>query len=116
MLATLTRLVSVDFEVIGAVSDCEALLREVRRLQPDVVVLDIFMPVMDGFAAGREIKREFPQTRLIYVTLDPEPGLNAQALRIGASALVPKASAVTQLPDAIRKAMADSATRRPPCP
>jgi len=108
MLATLTRLVSVHFEVVGAVRDAVAVLREARRLHPDVVVLEIFMPVIDGFAVGRQIKREFPHTRLIYVTLDPDPRLNAEAMRIGAFALVPKASAVRQLPDAIRRAMAET--------
>jgi|SRR5678816_3566249 len=107
MLATLARLVGIDCDVIGTVTNGEALVRETRRLQPDLVVVDIFMPAMDGFAAGRQIKLQFPQTRLIYVTLDPEPALNAEAIRVGAFALVSKESAVTQLPDAIRRAMAD---------
>jgi DNA-binding NarL/FixJ family response regulator len=107
MLATLARLVGIDCDVIGTVTDGEALVRETRRLQPDLVVVDIFMPVMDGFAAGRQVKLEFPHIQLIYVTLDPEPRLNAEAIRIGAFALVSKESAVTQLPDAIRRAMAD---------
>jgi len=106
MLATLARLVGVDCDVIGTVTDGEALMRETLRLQPDLVVVDIFMPVMDGFAAGRQIKFQFPQVRLIYVTLDPEPSLNAEAIRIGAFALVSKALAVTQLPEVIRRAMA----------
>jgi len=59
------------------------------------------MPVMDGFAAGRQLKVEFPETRFIYITLGPAPALIAEAMRIGASALVAKESAARQLLDAI---------------
>ena len=108
MLSTIARLARTECDVIGTVSDGEALLREVRRLRPDLVILDIFMPVMDGFAAGRQIKDEFPQTRLIYVTLQPEHALMAEAIRIGASALLPKATAGSHLLGVIRKTMADA--------
>jgi DNA-binding NarL/FixJ family response regulator len=102
MLATIARLVSDDCDVIGTVADGEALLREAHRLKPDLIILDIFMPVMDGFAAGRRIKAEFPQTPFIYMTLDPDPALHAEANRIGASAFVAKECAVTQLIEAVR--------------
>jgi len=64
---------------------------------------------MDGFAAGRQIRAEFPRTRLIYVTLRPDQGLMAEASRIGASALIAKASVGSHLAAAIRKTMADKA-------
>jgi DNA-binding NarL/FixJ family response regulator len=62
------------------------------------------MPGMDGFAAGRQIKFEFPQTRLIFVTFDPDPALIEEAIRIGACALVAKETAGKHLLDAIRTA------------
>ena len=108
MLSALARLVRNECDVVGTARDGDALLREVRQLQPDLVILDIFMPEIDGFAAGRQIRQEFPQTRLIYVTLQPDQGLLAEAIRIGASALVPKASAGSRLLGAIRKTMADA--------
>jgi len=109
MLSTLAQLARNECDVVGTACDGETLLREVRQLQPDLVILDIFMPEIDGFAAGRQIRQEFPQTRLIYVTLQPDQGLLAEAIRIGASALVPKASAGSHLAAAIRKTMADKA-------
>ena len=101
MLSTIARLVGDDCDVIGTVADGEELLREAHRLNPDLIILDIFMPVMDGFAAGRQLKVEFPQTRFIYITFDPDPALIAEAVRIGASAVVPKESAGKQLIQAI---------------
>jgi DNA-binding NarL/FixJ family response regulator len=109
MLSALARLARGECDVIGTASNGEALLHDVRQLRPDLVILDIFMPEMDGFAAGRLIRDEFPQTRLIYVTLQPDPGLMAEATRIGASALVAKALAGSHLAGAIRKTMADKA-------
>lgn len=103
VLSAIARLVGEDCDVIGTAADGEALLSEARRLRPDLVILDIFMPVMDGFAAGRQLKAEFPQTRIIYVTFAPDPALVEEAIRIGASALVAKETAGTQLLDAIRK-------------
>jgi DNA-binding NarL/FixJ family response regulator len=101
MLSTIARLVGQDCDVVGTAADGDALLREARRLKPDLIILDIFMPVMDGFAAGRQLKVEFPQTRFIYITFDPDPALIAEAVRIGASAVVPKESAGKQLIQAI---------------
>lgn len=104
MLSTIARLVGDHCDVIGTAADGEALLREAHRLNPDLIILDIFMPVLDGFAAGRRIKAELPQIPFIYITLDPDPALIAEATRIGASALVAKESAAKLLIDAARRA------------
>ena len=64
------------------------------------------MPVLDGFAAGRTIKRELPATRLIYVTGNTDPAFVTEALQVGASALVHKTSGGRELLDVIRRAMA----------
>src|SRR4051794_11597339 len=97
MLAALSRLVGSECDVVGTVADGAAALRAAHRLTPDVVILDIFMPVMDGFTAGRQLKIELPQTRMIYVTGDPDEGSREDARRIGASALIAKASVGTRL-------------------
>jgi DNA-binding NarL/FixJ family response regulator len=112
MLSALARLARSECDVIGTARDGETLLQEVRELHPDLVILDIFMPEMDGFAAGRRIMNEFPQTRLIYVTLQPDQSLIAEATRIGASALVAKASMGRSLAGAIRRTMGGNAGNR----
>ena len=112
MLSALARLARSECDVIGTACDGETLLHGVREFHPDLVILDIFMPEMDGFAAGRRIMDEFPETRLIYVTLQPDQSLMAEATRIGASALVAKASIGKNLAGAIRKTMSGNARHR----
>src|SRR3954469_8628897 len=105
MRAALARLVRTDCDVVGTVADGDVLVAEARRLKPDVVISDLFMPTLDGFAAGRQIKRELPATRLIYVTGHADSAFIAEALQIGAFALVPKMSAGRGLLQVIREAM-----------
>jgi DNA-binding NarL/FixJ family response regulator len=107
MVEALARVVSDECDVVGTVADGEALLREARRLTPDVVILDIFMPVMNGFAAGRQLKIDLPLIGVIFVTAQPDEASREVAIRIAASALIAKASVGTGLLHAIRKAMAD---------
>ena len=97
MRAALARLVSTEFDVVATVADGDILVTEARRLRPDVVISDLFMPTLDGFAAGRQIKLEFPATRLIYVTGRADPEFVAEALQIGAFALLAKMSAGREL-------------------
>jgi len=106
MRQALARVVSDECDVIGMVADGEAAIREARRFSPDVVILDIFMPLMNGFAVGRQIKIDLPDTCVIYVTAQPDVAVREDAHRVGASALIAKASVGTRLLDAIRTAMA----------
>jgi CheY-like chemotaxis protein len=78
---------------------------EAERLKPDVIVLDIAMPLSNGLDAGREVKRFLPRTRLVYLTMSEDPDLAAEAFRIGASAFLLKSSAASELIVAIRAAM-----------
>jgi CheY-like chemotaxis protein len=113
MRAALARLVRTECDVVGTVADGDILAAEARRLEPDVVVSDLFMPTLDGFAAGRQIKIESPATRLIYVTGHSDSAFVAEALQIGAFALVPKISAGRELLQVIREAMAHEPGRAP---
>src|SRR4051794_9206334 len=112
MRAALARLVATQHDVVGTVADGDILVTEARRLRPDVVISDLFMPTLDGFAAGRLIKRELPATRLIYVTGHADPDFVAEALQIGAFALVPKMSAGSELLAVIRRAIAEPIASR----
>ena len=105
MREALARLVRTECDVVGMVADGDVLVTEARRLRPDVVISDLFMPTLDGFAAGRQIKRELPATRLIYVTGHSDSAFVAEALQIGAFALVAKISAGRELLQVLRQAM-----------
>jgi DNA-binding NarL/FixJ family response regulator len=105
LLDAFKALLESEFEVVGAVTDGRALLAECARFNPDVVVLDIAMPLLNGLDAGRQIKSERRSVKLIYLTMNPEPRFAAEALRLGASGYVLKSSAATELKQAIREAL-----------
>jgi DNA-binding NarL/FixJ family response regulator len=105
LLDAFKALLDSEFDVVGAVTDGRALVTECARLDPDVVVLDISMPLLNGLDAGRQIKSERRSVKLIYLTMNPEPRLAAEALKLGASGYLLKSSAATELKQAIREAL-----------
>jgi DNA-binding NarL/FixJ family response regulator len=98
-------LLAPNCDVVGAVGDGRAALAAARDLKPDVVVLDIAMPGLNGLDAARQIKREWPQIKLIFLTLNEDPDLVAEAFRCGASAYLLKSSAASELRQAIQDAL-----------
>jgi DNA-binding NarL/FixJ family response regulator len=100
-----TKLLEPECEVVGTVRDGRALLPLARDLQPDVIVLDIGMPLLNGLDAGRQLKRSMPGVKLIFMTMNEDPDLTTEALRIGASGYILKSSAASELSEAIRAAV-----------
>jgi DNA-binding NarL/FixJ family response regulator len=98
-------LLEPEFEVIATASDGLALVDQVQKLKPDVVVADIGMPLMNGLEAGRIIKSKLPAVKIIYLTMNHDDDTLDEAFRIGASAYVFKESAYSELRDAIRKCL-----------
>jgi SARP family transcriptional regulator, regulator of embCAB operon len=88
-------------ELVGEAADGEQALAAVERLLPDIVILDIRMPRVDGIAATRQIKARWPNIRVIAHSLAEE--LRAAALAAGADAFVPKGAPVRELLDALRE-------------
>jgi DNA-binding NarL/FixJ family response regulator len=88
-------------EVVGTVNDGLALLEAGAKLQPDIVVLDIAMPQLNGLDAGRKLKRTMPRVKLIYLTMNEDPYLVGEAFRAGASAFLLKHAAALELTHAI---------------
>ncbi|MCZ6572361.1 MAG: response regulator transcription factor [Planctomycetota bacterium] len=105
LLGAFRKLLEPECEVVGAVENGRALLDSARELRPDVVVVDISMPLLNGLDAGRQLKQMLPGARLIFLTMDEDPDLVAEALRIGASGYLLKNSAASELVLAIREAM-----------
>ena len=103
MLDALKHLLMPEFEVVGTFSDGRALVESALRLKPDVIVLDIGMPIMNGLNAGQRLKRLRPAIKLIYLTMNHDPDIAAEAFRIGASGYLLKNSAASELIHAIRK-------------
>jgi DNA-binding NarL/FixJ family response regulator len=98
-------LLEPECEVVGIVTDGRALLPKAIAARPDVVVLDIGMPLLNGLDAGRQLKHSMPGVKLIYLTMNEDPELAKEALALGASGFLLKTSAARELPEAIRTAI-----------
>jgi DNA-binding NarL/FixJ family response regulator len=105
LLEAFKALLEPDFEVVGTVTDGRALLDEFSRLHPDVVLLDVAMPLLNGLDAGRLLKAQRSSVKLIYLTMNPDPDIAGEALRLGASGYVLKSSAAQELKQAIHEAL-----------
>jgi len=94
-----------ECEVVGEAEDGGAAVELTERLRPDVVLLDLSMPVMSGLQAGRLIRERLPDVRVIIVSNYTTEAYIDEALRMGAHGYVIKGSATFQLPEAIRDAL-----------
>ena len=87
------KLLEPYYEVIASVSDGRALLEKAPELKPDVIVVDIGMPCLNGLAAGQRLRDLIPKTKVVFVTMNEDGDLASEALRTGASAYLLKSSA-----------------------
>ena len=99
------KLLEADCDVVGAVADGRALLEAAPKLRPDVVVVDIAMPLLNGLDAARQVKRSIPSVKVIFLTVSEDPELAAEAFRAGGSAFLLKNSAASELLQAIVEVM-----------
>src|SRR5580765_2948586 len=88
ILDALTKVLADDWTVVGQVSDGNLLPAAVDKLRPEIVVLDIAMPPVNGLNLGRQIKKTHPHVKLIFLTMNEDPDVAAEAFRAGASAYV----------------------------
>ncbi|HMD30452.1 MAG TPA: response regulator transcription factor [Candidatus Acidoferrales bacterium] len=105
LLDAFRKLLEGRCEIVGAVGDGRKLLNEAPALKPDVIVLDISMPLLNGLEAGRRLKELLPAAKLIFLTMNEDPDLAAEAMRCGASAYLLKKSAASELFRAIQDAL-----------
>jgi DNA-binding NarL/FixJ family response regulator len=101
LLDAVKNLLAADFEIVGTFTDGLALVNGAVELKPDVVILDIGMPQMNGLNAGQRLRQILPNLKLIYLTMNLDADIAAEALRLGASGYVAKNSAATELIRAI---------------
>ena len=102
LLEAFQKLLEGKCEVVGKVLDGHALLREALLCQPDVVVVDVAMPMLNGLEAARQLREKLPNVKLIFLTMNEDPDVAVEAIRSGASAFLLKSSAASELFRAIQ--------------
>jgi len=101
LLDAFRNLLEPRFEVVGTATDGRQMLAKVAKLEPDVVVLDIAMPLLNGFDAAEKLKKRQPDIKIVFLTMNDDPDLVAEAFRIGANGFLLKNSAASELFQAI---------------
>src|SRR5262249_49150384 len=96
------KLLEPDCDVVAAVADGRALLEAATKLRPDIVVVDIAMPLLNGLDATRQLKRLMPAVKALFVPVSEDPERAAEAFRAGGSAFLLKNSAASELLQAIQ--------------
>jgi DNA-binding NarL/FixJ family response regulator len=107
MVRAVRRLLSLDCEIVGTVSDGSELLEAAQRLEPDVIVRDFNLPNIDGLSACRQITDLNPAMKVIMLTAVTDPDVKQAALAAGAAAFVSKLACGDELLSAIKQVCAD---------
>jgi DNA-binding NarL/FixJ family response regulator len=103
--AGLRKLLEPEYEVVACVGDGNSLVKTAMALRPDVALVDVTMPILNGLDAGRELKKLMPRLKLIFLTMNQDPEVASEALQIGASGYLLKDSAEEELLLALRNAL-----------
>ena len=94
-----------DFDIIGAVNNGQDAVAETQRLDPDVLVIDISMPILNGFQAVRQLQTKNTRAKIVFLTVHEDPDFVAAAFSAGASAYVLKSEVTSDLAPAIRETL-----------
>ncbi len=107
MLKRVVHLLHSEFEVVGAVHDGQALLEAASKLRPDVVILDISMPVMNGLEAADRLKEAGSKAKVVFLTVHEDSDFVHESRAKGALGYVVKSRLTSDLVPAIKEALAD---------
>jgi DNA-binding NarL/FixJ family response regulator len=102
LLDGLRKILEPDFELIGAVGDGRAAVAAYEGMRPDLLLLDIALPLLNGIEAARQVRRNSPDARILFVTMQTDRIYVEEAFRAGAAGYVLKQAAATELVEAIR--------------
>jgi DNA-binding NarL/FixJ family response regulator len=94
-----------EFQVVAIVNNGRELLKVADELKPDVVILDVAMPQLNGLDAAEQLKKHLPNCKLVFMTMNLTPEVAAEAFRRGASGYVVKSATAAELVTAIRRAL-----------
>lgn len=99
----LTKLLEADFTLVGTVVDGHALVQAVKKHTPDIAIIDISLPLLNGLEAARQIKKCEPQTKIIFLTMHSEDHFVHEAFKAGGAGYILKQSATAELVFAIKE-------------
>jgi DNA-binding NarL/FixJ family response regulator len=105
VLARVRSILGRNFEIVGAVSNGLHAVEEAERLDPDVLVIDISMPILDGLQAAARLRDANCRTKIVFLTVHEDQDFVAAALAAGASAYVTKEDVTTDLVPAIQEVL-----------
>jgi len=98
-------LLEPEFEILGVVGNGRALLRAAAELRPELILVDVSMPILNGLEAGEKVKKTSPTIKLVYLTMNPDPEIAAEAFRRGASGYLLKTCACSELIIGLRQVL-----------
>jgi DNA-binding NarL/FixJ family response regulator len=99
------KLLEPEYDVVATVGDGHALLRVAANLEPQVIIIDIGMPLLNGLDAGCRVKQLLSSVKLVFLTMNTDPAVAAEAFRIGASGYLVKTCAASELIVAVREVL-----------
>lgn len=98
-------MLAAEYDVVATVGDGRALVHMTSVLKPDLIIIDINLPLLNGIEAGQRIKRILPSVKLVYLTMNDDPDLAAESFRTGGSAYLLKTCAASELRLAIQEVL-----------
>jgi DNA-binding NarL/FixJ family response regulator len=110
----LRKLLEEDFDLVGAVGDGHAAVSAFEKLRPDLLLLDIGLPLLNGIETARQVKRVFPTALILFVTMQTDRAYVREAFRVGGSGYMLKQAAARELVEAIRTVLAGRVYLSPP--
>jgi DNA-binding NarL/FixJ family response regulator len=96
------KLLESEYDVVGTVSNGRALVRAAAELKPHLIIVDVAMPLLNGLDAGQQVKEFLPSVKLVFLTMNHDADLAAEAFRRGASGYLLKTCAASELTIAVR--------------
>jgi len=99
------KLLDSEYEVVATVGDGRALVRAAVELKPHLIIVDVAMPLLNGLDAGQQVKEFLPAVKLVYLTMNHDADLAAEAFRRGASGYLLKTCAASELVIAVREVL-----------
>ena len=107
LVQKVTQLLHPEYEVLGAVRDGQALIAAAEKLKPDVLVLDVTMPILDGIEAAKELKARGCESKIVFLTVHSDPDYLRACLAAGGLGYVVKSRMSSDLPQAVDHALAE---------